>query len=113
MESIAGDTAKADAGISAVDALNLTVTAQTTQAAPPAAAEGDAGAGPATGGAKELKLGAKEREAALDALAEQGWLAFDEARGRYRIGARAFLELGGYLLEVAADDVRELWANRV
>ena len=113
MESIAGDSAKADAGISAVDALNLTVTAQTTGGAA-AAAEGDAGAGPSTGAVqKEVKLGAKEREAALDALAEQGWLAADAAAGRYRIGPRAFLELGGYLLEAAADDVRDLWKNRV
>ena len=109
VEVIVGDSAKADAGLSAVDALNLTITAQ---AAAPAAAEGDAGAGPSTGGAT-VKLGAKEREAALEALSEQGWLTTDAATGRYRLGPRAFLELGGYLLDAAADDVRELWANRV
>ena len=112
MESIAGDSAKADAGISAVDALNLVVTAATTGGAA-AAAEGDAGAGPSTGGAqKEVKLGAKEREAALDALSDQGWLTADLAAGRYRLGPRAFLELGSYLLEAAADDVRALWTAR-
>lgn len=108
MEVIAGDAAKADAGLSAVDALNLTISAQ----AAPAAAEGDAGAGPSTGGAT-VKLGAKEREAALEALSEEGWLTTDAQAGRYRLGPRAFLELGGYLLDAAADDVRELWANRV
>ena len=111
VDAIAGDPAKADAGLSAVDALNITIPAQAASLA--GAGDGDEGAGPSTGGGGTVKLGAKEREAALDALAEQGWLAVDSAAGRYRLGPRAFLELGGYLLDAAADDVRELWANRV
>jgi hypothetical protein len=110
VEAIAGDADKGDAGITTTEILNLALTSA------PAASQAADGAGPSTAAAPPgavVKLGGKEREAALDLLAEEGWLSADVQRGIYRLGPRAFLELGGYLLDVAAEEVRELWAARV
>jgi hypothetical protein len=115
VEAIASDADKGDAGISTTEILNLALSS-VPAASQAAASQAADGAGPSTAAAPPgavVKLGGKEREAALDLLAEEGWLCADVQRGVYRLGPRAFLELGGYLLDVAAEEVRELWAARV
>ena len=109
MEAIAGDASKGDEGIDSLEALNLQLTS--APAAPPADVAGSSAGAPAAGAA--VKLAPKDREAALAAFAEQGWLAEDDEAGRFRLGPRTFLELGSYLLDTAAKELRETWAARV
>lgn len=77
--------------VSSGDSLNLSLTQATQQPT-----QVDAAA------AAELpRLSKAEREAALEALTEDGWLAHTPGRpGCHSLGPRAFLELGQLLLEM-------------
>jgi hypothetical protein len=77
--------------VSSGDSLNLSLTQATQQPTQVAAAA-----------AAELpRLSKAEREAALEALTEDGWLAHTPGRpGCHSLGPRAFLELGQLLLEM-------------
>jgi hypothetical protein len=112
-EAIAGDKHKAEDGLNAIEALNLPLfSASIAAASQPADGAGPSQPPPAAGNTA-VKLGHKEREAALDDMTADGWLVHDDDRSKFWLGPRAFLELSNYLLDSAAEDVRELWATRV
>ncbi len=113
-ETIAGDKDKADGGLGVMEALSLPLSAASS--ASQAASQAADGAGPSAGGViggAAVKLSASDREVTLEAFVREMWLISDERKSFFQLGPRAFLELGNYLLDVAAEDVREMWAARV
>lgn len=116
METISGDKRKAEGGLDGMLAMTLPLTASVVPAAGGASSQAPDGAGPSQGAAQAtaaVKLSPKERESTLDALVEQGWLTVEPSSAKIWLGPRTFLELSNYLLDVAAEDVRELWTTRV
>ena len=111
-EAIAADKRKAEGGLNAMEALNMPLFSASAAAPQPADGAGPSQPPPAASNAS-VKLGVKDREAALDDMTADGWLVHDSDNGKFWLGPRAFLELSNYLLDSAAEDVRELWAARV
>ena len=78
-----------------------------TQAPPGTQAGPSSQAATATVG---FRLSVSDRTALLAQLVDDGWLTGDE-HSLYRLGPRAFLELGRMLLDVADDDVKAIWST--
>ena len=49
-----------------------------------------------------------EKQSTISFLVTDGWLA-EPKRGTIALGPRTFMELRGYLVEVASDATKKLW----
>ena len=114
--AVCTDVEAAIRGLSSLAVLNLPLIAASTELSQLGKSqEGDGtqagpSSQPAVAAAPALRLSASDKESVLAQLVSDGWL-FGDSKSSYRLGPRSFLELGRMLMEVAEDDVKEVWGG--
>ena len=115
--AVCTDCEAATRGLSSLAVLNLPLVAASTELSQLGKSQEGEGtqAGPSSqpaAAAPALRLSASDKESVLAQLVDDGWL-FGDSKSSYRLGPRSFLELGRMLMEVAEEDIREVWSAYV